>query len=263
MLTTFGRAANSASLLAAEGAGLVSASTKVFSTVDPFGPVTVHSISQVIALARFALVVFICAGKYTARSKLLWVAHAKARAARGFGADLLGRPSAGETRHVVRRGSCKSAVQKRRMETSGKRRGMTERRNYGWHGWPQMGTYSCKSSVPIRAIRGQYLVLSPWQCISLRSRRVLNLIHFRPYLSAIQDRIIACPSGWLTKEFGVPPSGGLQPRERGTPNRSPPFNALNLSANRIGMNHFILIRWIDNWPGKSVCEVAVSKSRSC
>ena len=51
----------------------------------------------------------------------------------------------------------------------------------------------------IRAIRGQSLVLSPWRCISLRSRLVLNLIRFRSYLSAIQDRIIACRSGWLTK----------------------------------------------------------------
>ena len=44
-----------------------------------------------------------------------------------------------------------------------------------------------------------------------------------------------CLSGWLPKEFGVPPSGGLEPRKRGTPNRTSPFNALGLATNRIGM----------------------------
>ena len=43
-----------------------------------------------------------------------------------------------------------------------------------------------------------------------------------------------CLSGWLPKEFGVPPSGGLPPRKRGTPNGTSPCNVLGLATNRRG-----------------------------
>jgi len=42
------------------------------------------------------------------------------------------------------------------------------------------------------------------------------------------------------REFGVPPSGSLQPRKRGTPNRTSPFNAPGLATNRMGTEHRLI-----------------------